>query len=182
MQISSLSVSPLEVSFFVYMQIAENAELWKGNESAMLHDSPEGGTKTLGFGYKLNVLEQQTQQVRGFGIAEYDIERARRLLNLSLVETKHSLAKEFPQHWYKLTQRQQEMLVCMQYNLGSVRAKFPKFTEAVLKDDIETQRREYKRYYMNEKGNWKETEERNRLFFERYLSDEALAHWGVDAA
>lgn len=65
----------------------------------------------------------------------------------------------------------------MEYNLGDVTKKFPKFTEAVLKGNLEEQRKQYKRYYKDEKGRTKEVKDRNEKFYDRYLSDESLKKW-----
>jgi len=50
-----------------------------------------------------------------------------------------------------LDQRRKEMLLDFTFNLGGV-SGFPKFKQAVLNNDIETMRKEYKRYYFTPSG------------------------------
>lgn len=65
----------------------------------------------------------------------------------------------------QLSPRAKEMLTDFVFNLGSLRS-FPKFTRAVLTDDFPTILREYRRF-----SGGRELGDRNRQFYNRYLSD-----------
>jgi GH24 family phage-related lysozyme (muramidase) len=155
---------------------AENAELLAG-EDTFLHDSPEGGNKTIGFGHKLNVLEKQTRQVYGVQIDEGTLQDAKMILEKDVSERYRQLELRLGAKFKNLDVRSQEMLVEMDFNVGTVEKTFPKFTAAVFAGDIEAQRQEYERYYTNDKGLKKPLERRNQMFYDRYLSDEALQAW-----
>jgi GH24 family phage-related lysozyme (muramidase) len=75
---------------------------------------------------------------------------------------------EQPIDYDTLNQKQKEMFLDFTFNLGSLKS-FPKFTEAVLKGDMATARKEYKRYFENDKGEVKEVKDRNEQFFKTYL-------------
>jgi len=162
--------------FIKYMKMCENAGLYAGDEGKIVHESPEGGLETVGYGHKLNVLEKQTQQIYGWNIAELTREQCDYILALDIESRANSLAQIVPA-WDKRSQREKEMLVEFQFNLGNVEKKFPKFYNAVLARDLSTQRAEYKRHYKDPKGNKKELTRRNRLFYARYLSPLAIKGW-----
>lgn len=162
--------------FIKFMKAVENESLAK-NGYPVLHDSPEGGSQTLGYGHKLNLVEQSSGMVQGWLIEEIGPTEAEWILAFDIENAARQLARSVPK-WDKRTQREKEMLVDMQFNLGNVEKVFPKFYKAVLERDIEGQKKEYKRYFRNEKGNWKELRRRNRLFYSRYLSPMAIKAWG----
>lgn len=167
--------------FMDYLMEAENAQLWKNGEGAV-HESPEGGTRTVGFGHKLNLVEQETKQVRGMNLGDLDKEKSVELLKKDLPVYINNLKRRIGPKWDKLSNRSKEMLLDMEYNLGNVSSKFPSFTEAVLKGDLEGQRKEFKRYYKDAKGKTHEIKERNRLFEDRFLTDKALKEWAKAGA
>lgn len=178
--------------FEEYMMEAENAPLWKGKGKAY-HESPEGGTKTLGFGHKLSLVEQDAKSVQGIPVEEYDKDRSGELLKKDLATVYSRLKKKLPQHWEQLPQRSKEMLADIEYNVrGGINA-YPSFTRAVLRGDIEGQRAEYERKYRPARCRPEDREtsgpnrgkcklvpiqERNRLFEERFLTPEAIKAWG----
>lgn len=165
--------------FIDFMKVVENAPLAAG-EANLLHDSPEGGTKTWGYGHKLDLVEQSSQQLKNgtrFDAAtEEDAEIALRGdLRAAETRNRHQIGPKYD----TLSRRAKEMLTDFTFNLGSAARSFPNFTAAVLKGDLEAQRKEYKRYFKDEKGNTKEIKDRNDRFFERYLSDDALKKWAT---
>ena len=160
-------------SFTRYMESVENPKLAAGNLDYIVHDSPEGGTQTVGFGHKLNLIEKETRQIHGLYIDELDLEKCRLILDIDLGMTELGLSQKVPM-WRKRSNRQKEILLDYEYNLGSVARVFPKFYTAVLRRDIEGQREEYKRHYRDSSGYWRELEDRNKLFYARYLSESAL--------
>ncbi len=63
--------------------------------------------------------------------------------------------------------KQEEMLTEFAFNLGGL-SKFPKFVDSVLRNDLNTMNKEYKRYVGN-----KELTGRNTAFYSRYLTENA---------
>lgn len=149
--------------FLEYMKIVENAALMNGGE--LLHESPEGGLKTWGYGHKLRKGEDMTGKDPDEVLVQ-DLQRHWE----GLVRKDPSVAK--------LPKRSQEMLLDMEFNLGDVREIFPTFYQGVKDKDIDVQRREYKRYFTDPKtGKPKEVRDRNQRFYDRYLSPQALKRW-----
>ena len=164
-------------SFLKYMRMVENDKLAATRDPKyIVHNSPEGGLETVGYGHKLNVLEKQTGQVYGWHIDELTVEQCDYILALDIDQRANALSQTVPS-WKKRTLRDQELLVSYQFNLGSVEAAFPKFYASVLSGDIEGQRKEYKRFYRDEKGRWQELRRMNRLCYARYLSPMAIKSW-----
>ena len=64
------------------------------------------------------------------------------------------------------------MLLDFTFNGGSPKTVFPKFTKAVINNDVAGMKREYKRYFY-EKGSKvkKELKSRNELFYNYFLKD-----------
>ena len=63
------------------------------------------------------------------------------------------------------------MLIDFAFNIGGGgMKKFPKFVQAVLIDDIETMRQQYKRFYSASDGTKKELKQRNEQFYMLFLS------------
>lgn len=166
--------------FFKYMQLVENAELLGGDLKQIIHNSPEGGLDTVGYGHKLNVLEKTTNTVYGMNLTNLTREQCDYILALDIDSFANALSQKVPD-WKARSQRTQEMLVDYEFNLGSVERYFPKFYRGVLEKDIDTQRKEYKRYYHDSLGHRKELTRRNRHFYSRYLSPIALRGWDVSA-
>jgi len=63
-----------------------------------------------------------------------------------------------------LTKKQEEMLLDFSFNLGGLE-KFPKFVDAVLRNQLDIVKKEYVRHFAG-----KELIGRNRAFFERFLT------------
>jgi len=164
-------------TFFGYLKGVENSRLATTKDPKyVVHDSPEGGLETIGYGHKLNVLEKSLGRVYRWDIGEIDEEIASAILALDIEKVSAQLSQTVPA-WDKRSQRQQEILTDYQFNLGNVAHVFPKFYGAVLRRDIDVQREEYKRYYRDNEGHWRELRERNKLFHSRYLSEIALKGW-----
>jgi hypothetical protein len=169
----------IDTPFLNYLCEAENAPLfYERDNKYTIHESPEGGNDTIGYGHKLSLLEDASRQVYGFDVDTLTEVECVVILSRDVERCVEALQKLFPQQWSGLGQRRQEMLCDFQFNLrGGVNA-FPKFTAGVITGDIVLQREEYERKYKHPKTHrYLPLEERNRLFYNRYLSDEALAAW-----
>lgn len=122
---------------------------------------PNGRDQIIGYGHKLRPGDNFSK-----GISEAD---AIRLLNQDLNIARDKARKEVDASYglglfAQLPLKSQEMLTDFVYNLGSLRS-FPKFTRAVLTNDVATMNLEYKRF-----TNGRELEGRNREFQARYLT------------
>lgn len=106
------------------------------------YKSAEGGRKTVGYGHKI----KNAQEARSFssGLTE---NQARLLLASDLSDAAEGVQRSIGKSWDTLDANRKQMLVGMQFNLGSVKKKFPKFTKAVIENDHEGMVREFKRSY-----------------------------------
>lgn len=124
------------------------------------HESSEGGKPTIAYGHKIKNDEFELFKK---GITEKE---ATRLLVTDILEAK-KMVNEYIKRKYgitiQLTQKQGEILIEFAFNLGGL-DKFPKFVDAVLRNDWKTARKEYKRF-----GAGRELKTRNERFFDRYL-------------
>lgn len=148
-------------SFISYLQQAENAEKKGWNSEKKLwfpHDSPEGGTQTIGYGHKLQGKEDFSE-----GLTD---EQVRDLLLRDICAAANT-CRGTVDNFDNLTQRQREMLVDFAFNLGTLKS-FPKFVAAVIRNDLPTMRREYKRYAII--GGKKQPLSRNTAFYKHFLS------------
>lgn len=166
-------------SFLTFLKAVENSQLLKtGDPQYIQHDSPEGGLNTIGYGHKLDVIEQQTGMIQGYLIEELTEPQCVCILHADLSRCESQL-EQFVTSWPTRSQRTREMLLGFQFNLGNVMRIFPKFFAAALAGDIETQRKEYKRYYTAPDGHIRPLKQRNRLFYSRYLSPAVIEGWGA---
>jgi len=165
-QAASQSITNSE--FLKFMMNVENAEL-KGRDSktGTWHPrvSPEGGLETVGYGHKL----KSWSEIRKYtGISDKDVVK---LLRDDLAEANKKVHDYIKNHYgakILLSQKQEEMLTEFAFSLGGL-DKFPKFTEAVLRNDIPTIKKEYKRFYRDKNQTPIELERRNKLFYDRFL-------------
>lgn len=146
----------------------EHGAFLRGDAPA-LHDSPEGGNPTVGFGHKLTNDEVKSGKVYGFDINTMTPEQAREVMLKDLEKAEASLKSDLGKDFDKLDQDRKEMLLDFQYNLGSAKKKFPKFTQAVIDNDVETMNQEYKRYYTPPGGTPRELRQRNNAFAVTFL-------------
>lgn len=154
--------------FLNYLMEQEHGAFLRGDAPA-LHDSPEGGNPTVGFGHKLTNDEVKSGKVYGFDINTMTPEQAREVMLKDLEKAEASLKSDLGKDFDKLDQDRKEMLLDFQYNLGSAKKKFPKFTQAVIDNDVETMNQEYKRYYTPPGGTPRELRQRNNAFAVTFL-------------
>ena len=162
----------LSNGFITYLKKVENGgkigwdtdkELWYP------HPSPEGGNDTIGYGHKLLNIEVEVAED---GMTDKEIED---LLVEDLYEaakdTDHILKDYFDADYDELSTNSQEMLIDFAFNLGGHGLrKFPKFVNAIINDDVDTMRKEYKRYYTAGSGERKELKQRNDEFYTLFLA------------
>ena len=170
-------VDPVDDRFTNYIERVEGFKTDKG-KTPFRYESPEGGLDTVGIGHKLTQDEIDSNSVYGFDLDTLTKEQAKEIFRRDLIKYERMLESDLetnhkkygmgqPIDYDTLNQKQKEMLLDFTFNLGSLKG-FPKFTEAVLKGDMDTARKEYKRYY-KENGKNKEVKDRNEQFFETYL-------------
>lgn len=154
--------------FLNYLMEQEHGAFLRG-EAPALHESPEGGNPTVGFGHKLTDKELEEGKVYGFDIYTMTPEQAREVMMKDLEKHEESLKNELGDDFDKLDQRRKEMLLDFQYNLGSAKRVFPTFTQAVIDNDVETMNEEYKRFYRTPAGDMRELRSRNNAFAATFL-------------
>ena len=167
--------------FINYMLQQENGALLAGDTSKLLHDSPEGGTKTFGFGHKLTAEEQRTGKINGKPIKQMtrddaialfreDLakasERAKAKLASGVKSDKYGIVKA---DWDKLTDRQKAMLVDFEFNVKNGIKAFPSFTYGVVNNNQDIMREEYKRSFTDAKGRTRELA-RNKAFADLFFA------------
>lgn len=123
--------------FIDYIIRVEGSKKRRGKHYA--YKSPEGGAKTIGYGHKIKKGENFSS-----GLTE---NQAKLLLESDLTDAAQGVQKSIGKDWDTLDPKRQQMLVDMQFNLGNVKKKFPKFTKAVINNDQEGMVAEYKRYF-----------------------------------
>jgi hypothetical protein len=161
--VQSASSNIFSEDFINYMKSVENG-VKKGFDSKKNmwypHKSVEGGLPTIAYGHKIKNNHELKAFNRGMSDAD-----ALKLLSYDLsVANKH--VHDYITKVYKvnlmLTPKQEQMLTDFAYN--GVLEKFPKFVDAVLKNDVVKMRSEYKRY-----SGGKELSDRNKQFFNTFL-------------
>jgi hypothetical protein len=163
--------------FIGYLQKVEGLKTDTG-KTPFRYKSAEGGNDTVGIGHKLTDAEVKSGKVYGYDLKTLTKEQAQDILQKDLAKTKSVLSKNLTNKYKKsfedLTPKQQEMLLDLQFNVkdsgkGGGILEFPKFTEALLKNDLETMRKEYKRYYTDPETKKNVSLGRNKDFFNTYL-------------
>ncbi len=162
--IQQASSNALSSDFINYIKAVENGQKVGYDKTKQLwfpHKSVEGGLPTIGYGHKI----QTTNELTGFnkGISDSAAESLLKS-DLSIAEKRvHEYIKKRYKVDVMLTTRQNEMLTDFAFNLGSLN-KFPKFTDAVLRNRWDIVKQEYIR-----KAGTKELTGRNQAFFNRFL-------------
>jgi len=163
--------------FTNYLQKVEGLKTDTG-KTPFRYESAEGGNDTVGIGHKLTDAEVKSGKVYGYDLKTLTKEQVQDILQKDLDKTKSVLSKNLTNKYKKsfedLTPKQQEMLLDLQFNVkdsgkGGGILEFPKFTEALLKNDLETMRKEYKRYYTDPETKKNVSLGRNKDFFNTYL-------------
>lgn len=163
-----------EDSFVDYMKRVEGLKTDKG-KTPFRYKSPEGGTDTIGIGHKLTDEEINSGKVYGYDLATLTEDQVNDIFKTDMLKYESKLIKtlreDYNTSYFDLSPRKRQMLLDYQFNLGSVNT-FPSFTKAVIKGDIDTARKEYKRTYKDSKGVRKELKDRNTQFFNQFLSSD----------
>lgn len=162
--IQPVSTNTMSSDFINYIKIIENG-IGKGYDKHKKlwfpHKSYEGGLPTIGYGHKI----KNNRELAGFKAGASN-DTVTKLLTNDLAEAnKH--VHEYIKRKYKvslvLSQKQNEMLTDFAFNLGGLE-KFPKFTDAVLRNQWDIVKKEYKRH-----AGGKELTGRNTAFYNRFL-------------
>lgn len=156
----------LSKEFINYIKAVENgSKVGFKNGRWYPHNSPEGGTQTIGYGHKLSargsnysngLTDREVEQ-----LLLYDLENAKQIMY-------HDIKSMFDVN-IKLDSNQEAMLLDFAFNLGTLK-KFPNFTKAVLNKDWDTVKKEYKRSFKDSSGNRHELG-RNKIFFDTFLKN-----------
>jgi GH24 family phage-related lysozyme (muramidase) len=152
------STATLDQSFVDYIKSVENAGKKGFDKKRNLwfpHKSFEGGSDTIGYGHKIQPGEDFSK-----GITDVQAET---LLKKDLQKALSQVNKEVGGR--PLSKKQMEMFVDFVFNMGTLK-KFPKFTQAALKNDLKGMKDQYKRF-----AGGKELKGRNSAFLQRFLTE-----------
>jgi GH24 family phage-related lysozyme (muramidase) len=156
--------------FLEYIKLAENAPLLKEGKDAV-HRSPEGGNDTVGFGHKLTDAEKKAGKVYGIALKDINAQNAEKILMMDLMKRDKALSTRLGKKYDSLDQKRKEMLLDMEFNVGTVEKEFPEFTKAIFKNDMPSALKESKRFYKEENSDKPvELTRRNKLFEQTFFS------------
>jgi len=156
--------------FLNYVKSVENDQLFKTG-TGMIQKSPEGGLDTIGYGHKLTDEEIASGKVYGYDINNLNKNQANTILIRDLEEKNKILNNKLGTAYAELDPKRKQMLLDIQFNVRGGVDSFPKFTEAVLNNDINTMQEEYKRYFKNKQGKMVELA-RNKQFSSFFFGKE----------
>lgn len=156
--------------FVNYLKSVENGAkkgFWNGIWKPI--PAPENPqSQDIGYGHKIKKGENFSK-----GITD---SQATSLLKKDIEEAKSKVERYLKQHKLptNLKQEQWEMLIDYAFNLGSL-DKFPSMTKAVVYGDLDSAKKEYKRFA---KVDGKKRElGRNQYFYNRYLANAKSSTW-----
>ena len=155
--------------FLNYIKKAENDQLFKTG-TGIRQESPEGGLDTIGYGHKLTAEEIESGKVYGYDINTLNKNQANNILLRDLEEKNKILNNKLGTAYTDLDPKRKQMLLDIQFNVKGGIDSFPKFTEAVLDNDVDTMQQEYKRYFKNKQGEYQELA-RNKQFSSFFFGD-----------
>ena len=144
----------------------------KNQEGFRAEKYVDGDKNAIGYGHNLTPKEAKTNTVYGHDVSKPITEEiAQDILLKDLASKRKSLNSAIKKKYKdisleELPLKSQEMLIDFQFNLGDAIGKFPKFTDAVIKGDIKTAKKEYKRYFGKRKI---PLTKRNTDFYNTYL-------------
>ena len=139
------------------------------------YDSPEGGLKTIGYGYKIKTREEQ-EHLEMYGLSSTEVEE-----QLSEeAEISFQKAQKFCEQknydWHKVDDKLKYALADICFNVGSLK-QFPTTTKCLANNDVEGAVaddpgrkgfKHYERTFKDSNGNRK-TLARNKIFFKEFL-------------
>ena len=155
--------------FLNYIKKAENDQLFKTG-TGIRQESPEGGLDTIGYGHKLTAEEIESGKVYGYDINTLNKNQANNILLRDLEEKNKILNNKLGTAYTDLDPKRKQMLLDIQFNVKGGIDSFPKFTEAVLDNDVNTMQQEYKRYFKDKQGEYQELA-RNKQFSSFFFED-----------
>lgn len=157
---------------FRFLQEQENESLLDRGEPVR-HRSPEGGLDTVGYGHKLTMGENISGTVYGIAINELTPGDCAVILAKD-VEVCYAICELNIPRWQELTDRERAMVAEIEFNVGKVHQRFPKFVRGCVEHDIDVQRAEFKRHYHDIDGVRHELARRNKAFYDTFLADEVI--------
>jgi len=147
----------------------------KVGENFYPYDSPEGGLKTIGYGYKIKTLSEQNALEKA-GMSIQEVENTLEIeAQLSLVKAKkYCIAKGAK--WDEVDDRLKYSLADYCFNIGNLRG-FPTTSKCLMNNDVEGALEDdptregfkhYERVYKDPEGNRKPLG-RNKEFYKEFL-------------
>ena len=162
-QQSTNNTQQFSPDFIKYIKIVENGRgVGFDKKKNLWFPYNDSAGPNIGYGHRIN-----NNQLKYYATNGVDQSKVDQLLINDLAIAKKRVY-DYIQKTYKvnllLTPKQEEMLTDFSYNLGGLE-KFPKFTDAVLRNQWDIVKKEYIR-----KAAGKELTGRNKAFYNRYLS------------
>jgi len=157
-------------SYLAFVKQVENAGKsgWNDTEKKWFpHTSPEGGRDTIAYGHKLQSDAEEERFASGI-TEQQALDLLRSDLNVAWNRAASYVKSRYGVELQDLSVKQQEILTEYAFNLGRLNG-FPKFVKAVVEEDWNTARNEYKRTYLDANGKRRELVARNNAFYDRYL-------------
>ena len=106
----------------------------------------------------------------GYDINNLNKNQANTILIRDLEEKNKILNNKLGTAYTDLDPKRKQMLLDIQFNVRDGIDSFPKFTEAVLNNDTDTMKKEYKRYFKNKQDKYVELA-RNKQFSSFFFGD-----------
>ena len=154
-----------------FIKAVENpAQVGKKGDVWFPHDSPEGGLPTLGYGHKLTLEENEDQLVYCINILHGCSDEEIDEILEEDIKAASSVAEKCVPEFNTLSETKQDMLIEFAFNLGYGLKQFKKFIKALIDDDWDTVKKEYKRFYRTPDGQLQEVKNRNEEFYKYFLS------------
>jgi len=154
-----------------FIKAVENpAQVGKKGDVWFPHDSPEGGLPTLGYGHKLTLEENEDQLVYCINILHGCSDEEIDEILEEDIKAASSVAEKCVPEFNTLSETKQDMLIEFAFNLGYGLKQFKKFIKALIDDDWDTVKKEYKRFYRTPDGQLQEVKHRNEEFCKYFLS------------
>ena len=117
------------------------------------------------------------EEIKNNKVYDYNLDKltdknAKHILLLDLQKADEQLQADYGEKYNKLDKKRKQMLIDLQYNMGSERVKqFKNFKEGLFSNNIEKMKEEYERGFTNKEGEFKKLTNRNKDFFNYFFVD-----------
>ena len=168
LDINKTEIKPVyeDEKFLNYIKKVENAPLKLGLTNDVVHKSAEGGNDTVAFGHKLTDEEKKSNTIYGYNIKNLTKENYNDILIKDLKFAHERLIEVYGDDYLKLDNRNKQMLIDFQFNMGSGGVKkFKNFRDGLFNNNEEKIKKEYERGYTNKNKEFIKLDKRNKDFY-----------------